>query len=545
MSKCNTLNWSTCSIDQICSLEQVLLFSFFNCSPEQVSEFSTNLPSPLFQANYGFPNNIPIKLTLSTILSGLKSLTKEDLKMTDKCLNWAEVDLSKGDNFIPEEEQKYLRGDDLDGQPDRFPMGKTSGQLRAVLIWLRHAVRAITALNARDDGNSDKRVFSGPFESGLTTRNNPGFKELGGLEAEDLSRFFCFMAWVKKRHTGINRGARTREILDEWVRKDSWTHSTDLVWQPLYKVREGARAPTAKEVEIQTRVTQRQNVLMMMEQNASLRPARGSNPNDARIDEITDVLTKGLDPGSLKLKGKKPKNHGTYSQAPAIELKLLKAAIAQMHESLVVYHDRTEKEARDATTAAAKEGKLNDRADLAQHVQAAGDYQDLNADIAFDGDEADWRERLKQQQEADRDFARKLVQYKMEHDDADPDKEAFEQMQDAVRVHKAFHYFQRSINSLSATAPKWHEVIKKYGLQVCLDEPEDDFGLPVIRCNGVRLFPHQVEGVGWVAGMLMSSLRCCVLADETGLGKTITSYSAADLVRDQIEKSYENSGGKL
>ncbi len=57
-------------------------------------------------------------------------------------------------------------------------------------------------------------------------------------------------------------------------------------------------------------------------------------------------------------------------------------------------------------------------------------------------------------------------------------------------------------------------MVKRFGLTV---EVGDD-GVAVVPHYSAELLPHQITGIGFIAGMLLTNLRTALLADETGLG---------------------------
>lgn len=92
-----------------------------------------------------------------------------------------------------------------------------------------------------------------------------------------------------------------------------------------------------------------------------------------------------------------------------------------------------------------------------------------------------------------------------------------------------FLELQASINRNSATGPEFSDAADALGLDVVRDLETNDQVTKhrfSIRYRGLDLKPWQAQAIWWVVRMVESPLRGAILADDTGLGKTIETYGA-------------------
>lgn len=84
---------------------------------------------------------------------------------------------------------------------------------------------------------------------------------------------------------------------------------------------------------------------------------------------------------------------------------------------------------------------------------------------------------------------------------------------------KTFVSLNCDVNHVSARPPSFEDAVSELGLVVNLPEdPKDDI---TIEYKGLGLKPWQPQASVWMAKQLSGPMRCALLADEVGLGKTV------------------------
>lgn len=113
---------------------------------------------------------------------------------------------------------------------------------------------------------------------------------------------------------------------------------------------------------------------------------------------------------------------------------------------------------------------------------------------------------------------------------------------------RRFTKLQRTMNARSAKLPDWETTVRELGLKV-VDLPEGELD-PLTQqtfqvfFRGFQLMPWQAQAILWMSRMLTGPLRAALNADDTGLGKTITSYLTVLFMADMTETRREEWEGK-
>jgi hypothetical protein len=110
----------------------------------------------------------------------------------------------------------------------------------------------------------------------------------------------------------------------------------------------------------------------------------------------------------------------------------------------------------------------------------------------------------------------------------DPDKETQSQVLEAER--QLFVNLSAAMNKRSAVGPSFEEAVQRLGCKVIRPEPDDDGLIDIkntkVMWRGINLMLWQPEGIEYIVEMLNTPIGCALLADDTGLGKTLTTFAA-------------------
>ena len=427
-------------------------------------------------------------------------------------------------------EEDAIRAKDITDL-EKYPTGSKSGLKRPVTIWMRICYRAVKKAQHRD-----RRFFPGPCDASKK-------KTFAKLDTEDIARWFAFVVHVNSRQrSAIRNKTGVTDAIDKCDpahRRTSGLHNVPAI-PPLYKLRASNRRATAAELKVQG---QAQAKLLLHEKMNSQRPelrgVRVATENTNSADKMEQILAKLVTRSMAATgKGKQTKGAAKGPGLAAIDPKYFKEAVNTLTANLDILYDRSEEQARKDTF------DSHEVQDVLRYGLALGDFQQT----AMEGEEqqqldrVDWRAELQQRLKADREFA-KAVQTAF----GDPGKVAADDLKgvyDEVKVQQSFRALQSRINALSAVPPSFDECIKSCGM---IESPNPDgTNVPIVKSHtGVTYIPHQVQGVGFCTGMLTSPARSGVLADETGLGKTIEGLGANDAINRKIRNAITAAGSKL
>ena len=103
-----------------------------------------------------------------------------------------------------------------------------------------------------------------------------------------------------------------------------------------------------------------------------------------------------------------------------------------------------------------------------------------------------------------------------------------------ARAERTFRAMISEMNQVAHTPPPWETIVRELGLTVTdLQEPSTLTGeLFEITCHGLKMMPWQPHAVCQLVSMLESETRAAILADDVGLGKTVTTLTTV-IVRHQ------------
>lgn len=380
----------------------------------------------------------------------------------------------------------------------------------------------------------DPKFFPGP------ETNRPS-KKIQGLFTEDINRFFVLASYIRARYRNDKKSTTGKTFLGNVGpnQRKGWSKHQPVI-PSLFRYTAGPRQPNTAESEAQRHAME---VMTMMRRQAArpdLVKVKG-DVGEGDVDKFDATFTSFAKPkkgGKAIRKKKGGRTQPAYRGLPAIDEKIRNAAIRALYAGLKVIYDRTEIEAR--TSALADDDDQETRKFATMLADLTND-KDIEGSAKKVDIEADHRAAFDESKKGADKLAEMVKLYGLSEDEllGASFEEAVKLSQDK-HIARLFRLFQDSINSVSAGTLTFDEVVAQFGLDV--ERLADD--TPVVDHHGIKLLPHQVIGIGFIFNMLRSNLRSCLLADETGLGKTIQALTADDFINADIKDALEADGCK-
>ena len=431
-----------------------------------------------------------------------------------------------------EEGTEYTKLAQFD-DPTNYPRGRNDGSMRGVVIFLRHA--QIIYHRIKRFVRENEVNFTNPDQILAGAQDPTRSKTIAGLSTEDISRINCLLFFVKHK-SKQSKGTKAGKVAfwDKMRSGDRKGMAENKSAVPaLFKLKGGAPPPNAHEKDQQAVAIRLQQFMDLASRTPDMVGSIGGEMTEEDHTKVQDIV-KRLGMASAPNASTKRKAR-VVRQLARIDDSLFDQAITTITLGLYVLYDRTEDEARAAHLNA------DDLRNLTQMGTLAGDLGN-QVDDKGSKPEFDLRLSLEMQREAQGGLA--AVYQAWDIDVAEGEEMDIDNLESKVKakaVKTAFQRFLSSINSVSAIPPDFDETVKAKGLKV---EHEED-GTPVVMHNQIRLLPHQVVGIEYLVGMLLSNLRAAVLADDTGLGKTIQAIATHDKINTQIREGLAQLGRKF
>lgn len=410
----------------------------------------------------------------------------------------------------------------------RYPIGTHTTLYRAVVIWFRHAYVAINLVKT-----TFPHAFSGPADPALS-------KTVHGLNTEDINRFYHLINYVKNKDRAYNSNAKAPMFLDNLAPNVRISLAkTAKIQQALFKFHTGPPLPNASERSQQEYASGIAKFMQRLAGAPELAGSRGEgdHANPDGMDSFVNTFTAVVGGGGSKKKKKKGLT-GAIRRLAAIAPEHREGILSGLHGALTVLHDRTEAMAREGALSSAEAREASAYANMLTELQQ-GDDESAPHDAELHFNKAQAAQKLGEKALEELSVAYGVADGELETLTLD----AAVEMVNKKKVTQLFQKFQSSINSVSAVPPDYHDVVKRFAMTIAPVEKEDE-GIPVVLHNNTRLLPHQVVGVGFIVDMLLSHLRTALLADETGLGKTVQALAASDHLNRFIGNGLRERGCK-
>ncbi|KAK5690493.1 hypothetical protein LTR17_025939 [Elasticomyces elasticus] len=494
------------------------MMGYLNCAtPDELYDLchlcKDGLESVRVHQDEGYPDT-SFKLSLGEVFNfGEKFIkTYEALGFTKDYSNWSEV----------------LDCTDLDNDRTTYPIQTGLGKLRAAMIFLRHAALVIWEASQIPSG---KKHFSGPAFKDRA-------KSICGLNTEDLSRF-AGLIWFIKRKSQQESGPHRAKVdfLASCAPHARSGKSGKITLLPaVYKLSSGPAQPSSLEKATQQYALD----AAALQRELAMGDAMGTRgaTEDLAVIEHNDEIVNGLSFGNRmpKKRSKKgSKARGVLKTLPDIANDLRDTLINTITLQLQVLYDRTEAEARETALDGNSDALLEaGSANVLQDLRSLADESTSNTALAES--ETSWTAALAQRKGGSEAVNALSAMYGCtENELQSMTLQQVTQHVERKDATKFFQQFQDSINSVTATPPTFDETVKRFNL-VVTTLPD---GTPSVDHHGIKLLPHQVVVVGFLVDMLLSNLHAAILADETGLGKTIQSLVTDDKIQEDIRTKLE------